>query len=331
MGKKQSKKKKPRKKPGGGGAAAAAGSARGPIVYAFALAASAAAVFALQQVIGPGAIFKYAGALACGILTGFSGNPLIVETASMIAQRAGAPDAALAHLPNIFLGGWFSPALCYGVFTALMAALTFRDGFKKGWLRYEPALLVPVTALPGMALAWWANHSAKLFVEVSTGLFNSPYLVGFVAVGVLTLGIVKWATKNEAVARHWALSLVVGPAIGFWVGWLDHLWMQGLVVLLYFTYLFLTNESIMGTIVTLPIALTPIWFGKVFYSGGGDAGLMRNGTAGVPWALVSITFAGFAAAHLFAVRIMAALPAGVRRAIFFVFYILFFAALLFSL
>lgn len=301
------------------------------IVYCAALAASAFVVFALRQAIGPGAILKYAAALACGLLTGLSGNPLIIDLPALIALKLGAPAPALTNLPSVFLGGWFSPALCYGVFAALMAAAPIRDGLKKGWLRYKPALLIPATALPGMALAWWANHSAKLFVEISAGFFDSPYLVGFVAAAVLALGIVKWAARSEPAPRHWAWSIVVGPAIGFWIGWLDHFWMPALVVLLFFTFLFVMNESVMGTIAALPVALTPIWFAKIFYLRVTAAGLMPAGTAGVPWALVAITFAGFAAAHLFAVRLAAAMPAGARRAVFFVLYISYFAALLFSL
>jgi hypothetical protein len=328
MAKKSAKKKKSGKKPVGGSAALAP---RDFIIIATLLAAVAAVVFFLGKLFGPGALMKYFSAIVSGLVAGLSGNPVFAGTIQGVAARFDLSGLPTEYFPTVYLREYFSTELIYVIFAALMVAVTIRDSFKGGRLRYESALLVPVTALPGMALALWAKGSAALFRDLTAGLFESPWLVGGIAALALLLGIVRWAARGEQAPRHWALSIAVGPFAGFWVGYLDRYWIPALIVILYFTYLFVLNESESATISSLPIAFLPVACAKIFFMQASGAGaLLPVGVAGISWPIVGAALAGFAASSLFAARLMHALSAPARRAIFFCAYIVFFVSLMFN-
>ncbi len=323
MAKKKSTKKKTAPKK----AAPAITGYRPLILFGTALAAAFALFFFAGNLIHPHAPALYAASLASGVLSGLSGNPVCIGLPQMALNVAGMEPPA--WLATGMLSNLFAPQLIY-VAAALMTALaSLRFGLKTGALRYETAVLLPATALPGMVLAWWARNAGALFYENTESFFNSPYLTGALIVAMLMLSIARAGFGWRPPVRHWAFSIAAGPFAGFWIGYIGGEWIFALAVFIFFIYLFVLNETELGTITGAPIAMFPIGVAKLFAenSGGWDA-LIHISETGAPWAAVATCAAGITAAHLFAVMLMAALPLNARRIVFNALFFVFFATTL---
>ncbi|MFA6447903.1 MAG: hypothetical protein WCX65_00405 [bacterium] len=302
---------------------------RPSIMFAAILFASVCLVFAFEALLGAGSTLRYAASLASGMLAGFSGNPLWYSLPARIAAYYGAPPSVVACFPSGLLHRYFTPELSILFFTFVMAAVAAYDGIKKQRIRYEPAVLIPATALPVMYLSMQMRETSASFYELFRGVFAGPYPTGFIAAATIILGISKWAMRSDGSGgRHWAWSLAAGPVIGFWFGYLEFSWTVSLVALLYFSYLFFMNEDITGIIHGLPFAAMPLIVGKIVFSKSGAGAAFSVAAGPVPWLPIVMVTAGFAGAHLFSTRLMAALPAGARRAAFFISLFVFLTSIL---
>jgi hypothetical protein len=305
------------------------GSGKPVVLFAAALFASACFVFAFEGLLGPGAALLYAAALVSGVLSGLSGNPLWYSLPAAILIKFGNPGGIAALFPAELINKYLKPEASLLFIAIIMAVVSFYDVVKKRRVKYESAFLLPATALPVMCLAIQMRESAAPFYDLFKGVFAGPLPIGFIAAATLLLGIAKWAARTDpGSGRHWSWNIAAGLIIGFWFGYLEYSWAVSLIALLYFSYLFILNEDGTGIIYCLPLAAIPLITGKIVLSKTAVSAFQAS-AGPIPWALVIITVAGFSAACLFGTRLMSALPAGLRRALFFVTLFVFLFSILF--
>ncbi len=293
-------------------------------LFAGALIALIPAVKYAQDVFGFMSPVRYIAAVATGFLTGVSGNPVFFLIPGGVAEMFGVHPDIISVFPYSMVSPVI-PASTSILFVSVLCGITgLRDGLKRGRLRYEPAMILPVLSLTGMAAAWWAKSVSPLFNDLMSSVANSPYFLGAVFFMILFLGAAKLLAGNKSTNRHWLLSIAAGPVIGFWIGYLGGAWMWFLAAILLFVYVIVLNESIMGIIVSLPLVAAPVCAAKIFYNSGGSFhSLFRGELSAIEWpALVSIAVF-FCLGHLFMIKVMGALPSGVRRGVFFSSYIIF--------
>ncbi len=324
MAKKNSRKKKS----GKSAVKPAAFSTRGLILFGAALVISAAAVYAVREILGPGAFARYIIALVSGLATGISGNPLILRLVERIVIAVPQLKQFAPDLPTQFLASRFPADMVILAAAGVAGMATLRDGIKTGALRYEPMLLIPATAVPGMLPAVWARSASALFRDLFAGAINSPYVVGFVVIVTLGLGVARWAMRWSSPPRHWLWSIIIGPMIGFWIGYLDSFWSQALIALMYFGWMIVLNEEVTGVIAGLPLALLPIWAVKTLYLQPAARAAEGAPMAAPEIAAIVAVAAGFAAAHLFAFRIMSSMKPCGKRALFHIAFAAFFIMIL---
>ena len=122
-------------------------------------------------------------------------------------------------------------------------------------------------------------------------------------------------------------SAAAGPAVGFWAGYVEVVWIQALVALLFLVYMLVLNEDEPGMAAGVPFAFVPLCAAKLFFVEGGmsSSGPHVADMQGAPWALFAAAAVGFALSSLLAARLLAALPAKAARHIFFP---LFFASII---
>jgi hypothetical protein len=325
------KKKKSKSKKGGGWSPREAfdsEATRALILNAAIIAAVGGAVFAAAGALGEGRAFAvFALASAAGLLAGFTGNPALVVLPERAAERFGVGTAQAADFPSAVLEGFLSPEAMIFAAAVVMAAVVARDGLKKGWFRYEPALIVPGLGLAGMAAAAWAKGAGSLFYELFSGFFSNAAPVWFIAGALGLFGAARWLGGWNPSRRHWMWSAVAGPAVGFWAGYVEVVWIQALVALLFFVYLLVLNEDEPGMAAGVPFAFVPLCAAKLFFVDGGmsAAGPHVADMQGAPWAMFACAAAGFALSSLLAARLLVALPAKAARHVFFP---LFFASII---
>ncbi len=338
-GNKMAKKKKSAKKGDGKGkrvggkkaAAAFSGVDRQLILFGAVLVASAGAVFAAQGATGATTTGRYGAALVSGLLTGVSGNPLWLELIAKFAKLFGIESIA-ALFPQNQLAGCLPREMIFLSAACVMGLVALLDGLRKGRMRYEPAIIIPSLGFPAMLLAIRERATAQSFYSLFSDFFKGPYPIGFIALCTLLPCIVRLASRSDPrKGRHWLLSFAAGPFIGFWIGYLETSWVQSLFVLLFFFYVFILNEDVMGIIYGVPVAAAPLLGAKIFYLGAETAKTPAAAGGGIPWAALIVSAVGFAAAHLFSTRLAAALPSAPRRAIFFATTIVFLISLLLNI
>ncbi len=329
------KKKKSKKKKAGGGWAPReafdAGASRALILHAAIIAAAGGAAFVLAGGAGDGRTFAvFAFAAAAGLLAGFTGNPALVALPERAAERFGVGAAQAADFPSAVMGGFLSPEAMILAAAGLMAAASARDGLKRGWFRYEPALIVPGLGLAGMAAASWARGAGSLFYELFSGFFSSAAPVWFIVGAVALFGAARWLGGWTPARRHWMWSAAAGPAVGFWAGYVEVVWIQALVALLFLVYMLVLNEDETGMAAGVPFAFVPLCAAKLFFVEGGmsSSGPHVADMQGAPWALFAAVAVGFALSSLLAARLLAALPAKAARHVFFP---LFFASIVLTM
>jgi hypothetical protein len=299
------------------------------ILFAVILFSSVCFIYALEELLGPGTTIRYAASLVSGILAGFSGNPLWYALPAKLAPHFGLSTSSIACLPSGLLHQYFKPDISILFITLVMAASTAYDGIKKQRVRYEPAVLIPAIALPVMYLATQMRVNSENFYYLFKDLFSGQIPIGFIAGMLIILGIAKWAMRSDSgTGRHWSWSLAAGSIIGFWFGYLEYSWVNSLVVLLYFSYLFVMNEGILGMIYGLPLSALPLIAGKIIIEKSGAGPFMVKPDASFQWAQLLITIVGFGFAYLFSTRLMAALHSGIRRTLFFITLFVFLVSIL---
>lgn len=272
------------------------------------------------RVISP---LKYLAAVGTGFVTGMSGNPAALLMPGGLLEMLGAGRSIKEFFPTTALAAVFPLSSMVFIVSAACGFAGTRDGIKRGWLRYEPALVMAALALAGMAAAWWAKSVSPLFNDLMSSVANSPYFLGAVFFIILFLGAAKLLSGGAATNRHWLLSVAAGPVTGFWVGYLGEHWFWFLAALLLFVYVIVLNERIMGILVSIPLVMSPICAAKIFYDAGGASPAVLLNRDAADWPAVAAIGFSFVIGHIFMLRVMEALPAGVRRGVFFTSYIVF--------
>jgi hypothetical protein len=306
-------KKRKRKRNNAPGGRIEDGSVKPLVLFASALFASACFVYAVESLIGKSAFVNYLLALASGILTGFSGNPL---WPSLLPEFISGifPDAL--RQTGFFSG--INPLYLFAFAAASMSAASIFDGIKYKRMRYEPAILIPALGVPAMIVAAGFRSDSESSLKVLSSFFNDYYLSLFLISTVLILVGIKWALKTEHIRdRHRLFSVIAGPLAGIWIGYMREFWMFSLIALLYFFYLMVLNENTSGALSGIPAAAVAFIFVKLFFfkeaASGSASGI--NITSNI--VLLIVLSAGFMIAHIFSSRLMAALSSKTRNTIFF--------------
>jgi len=318
-GKKTGGSKKQKKK----AAAAAAGSpdeTRALVIVSVVLAAAGAVVFLVSEKYPLFTIVKFAGALLTGVLAGVSGNAMMAAVPCEVFSWWGA---GAAGFPCGLPGGCVPVEVLVFVTALITGGATMKESLKRGWLRYEVVLIVPALALPGMAVAWWAQHTSPLFNDTISGAINGRVFMGLVLLAISALAVAKWSGMDGR-RHHWLWSAAAGPVLGFWVAYTGGFWMYLLVILIFFISVVLLNEDAFGAIAAMPFMLAPLLGAKfLFIHRGGWLDILGNLWECITWEEAAIALAGIAAGRVWAARLVAALPARARRAVFFSTFIIF--------
>lgn len=257
-----------------------------------------------------------------GAITGATGNPLMVDVIPGVLSMFPSLKETAALFPAEVLSEKLPGGLHIVMVSLFLGGSTLIPAAKKNMMKYEPVLLVPSLGLLGMVFAFRARSMAPMFNDLFSGIMDSMYFTGLIALLLLILVMMRWINGTRPRFAHWGWCVAAAPIVGFWVGYVGEWWPYFLIVLLLFIYCFMIDESLIGIACGLPLMYAPLAGAKLLMSN--YEGWENIVTSSELWSGPAITTLAFmTAAHVCVIFIMKLLPAKISTGIFSALTVLF--------